>query len=250
MAEMTAGQDSQPSFRPFLRRLRGQLRRFIGSPAAVPVGAVRWGSLRRTSPISQLHGYDRGKPVDRHYIEHFLSTWSADIQGHVLEIKDPNYTKQFGGEHVSKSDVLDVDETNPRATIIADLNAATELASDAFDCIIFTQTLQYIYRRDLALRDLHRSLRPGGVLLMTVPGVTLACKREPWHWSFTPLAVAQILGEQFDPANIEIRAYGNLLAATAFLYGLCAEELGSSELAINDPEYPLIIGARAVKVLQ
>jgi SAM-dependent methyltransferase len=250
MAEMTAGQDSQPSFRPFLRRLRGQLRRLIGSPAAVPVGAVRWGELRRTTPISQRYGFDRGTPVDRHYIEDFLSTWSADIKGHVLEVKNSDYTKAFGGSRVSKSDVLDVDAANPQATIIADLNAANELPGDAFDCIIFTQTLQYIYRLDCALRDLHRSLKPGGVLLMTVPGIAPSSPRENRYWCFTDLSVQRLLGEQFQATNIQVFTYGSLLSATAFLYGLSAEELRPNELAARDAEYQLIIAARATKALQ
>jgi len=31
-----------------------------------PRGCVRWGSLRRTSPISHLFGLDRGQAIDRY----------------------------------------------------------------------------------------------------------------------------------------------------------------------------------------
>ena len=248
MKEVIESEGMQFKHSRFLQRLRARTRRLlkVGTASAVPVGGVRWGGLRRTSPVSRVHGYDRGKPVDRHYIEQFLSIHSKDISGHVLEIKDPGYTKKFG-RGVTRSDVLDIDSTNPQATIVADLNSAVELPGGTFDCIIFTQTLQYIYQRDLAIRELHRSLRPGGVLLMTVPGVTLAAKHEPWHWAFTPVAVARILGEHFDLGQTQILSYGNLLTATSFLYGLCAEEMRLNELAFNDPEYPIIIGARAMK---
>lgn len=246
MSEITAGEGREGLFRSFLRRLRRQLGLLIRRPT-VPVGRVRWGSLRRTSPISRRYGYDRGKPVDRHYIEDFLATWSADIKGRVLEIKEPEYTQSYGGARVTQSDILDVDAANPQATIIADLNQRTQLPEEAYDCIIFTQTLQYIYGLDCALRELHRSLKPGGVLLMTVPGITPSPLGEGRHWSFTRLSAERLLDESFGGQNGEVWSYGNLMAVTAFLYGLAAEELRPSELAACDPEYPLIIAARWVK---
>lgn len=228
----------------FLRRQAKKLLR-LDTPA---VGTVRWGELRRTSPFSRCFGYDRGTPVDRYYIEAFLSSWSADIKGHVLEIKDSGYTTRFGGSRVTASDVLDIDPGNPAATIIADLDAAAELPDEQFDCIILTQTLQFVYRPEAAFRDLHRSLKPGGVLLLTVPGLTPVKTRDmKWYWSFTNLVVQRLLAEHFLPENIQLTTYGNLLSATAFLHGLCGEELRPDELALYDPDYQVIIAARAVR---
>ena len=34
-----------------------------------PVGKVDFGSLRRLNPVSTMFGYDRGRPIDRYYIE-------------------------------------------------------------------------------------------------------------------------------------------------------------------------------------
>jgi hypothetical protein len=59
---------------------------------------VRWGNLRRLSPISTLFGTDRGQPIDRYYIESFLQRHNTDIRGSVLEIGDPAYTLKFGGD--------------------------------------------------------------------------------------------------------------------------------------------------------
>ena len=55
-------------------------------------------ALRQTSPLSEEFGFDRGRPVDRHYIEAFLYTYSTDIHGRVLEIGDNEYTRRFGGD--------------------------------------------------------------------------------------------------------------------------------------------------------
>ncbi|TIX96711.1 MAG: hypothetical protein E5V18_27200, partial [Mesorhizobium sp.] len=59
---------------------------------APPVGSVRFGDFARTMPMSRSFGYDRGKPIDRYYIENFLQLNAADIHGRVLEIGDNSYT--------------------------------------------------------------------------------------------------------------------------------------------------------------
>ncbi|MHC5074563.1 MAG: glycosyltransferase, partial [Planctomycetota bacterium] len=124
-----------------------------------PVGWVRIGSLRRLTPISNLWGFDRGQPIDRYYIERYLSSHSTDIKGHVLEIGAPRYTRIFGGDRVTRSDVVDVAEGNPNATLVADLTFAEHISSDTFDCVILTQTLQYIFDLRAALKTLFRIMK-------------------------------------------------------------------------------------------
>ena len=230
--------------RALLRAIKKLLR--VGRPG---VGAVRWADLRRTTPIGSGWGFDRGTPVDRDYIEEFLREHAVDISGHVLEVKDANYTHQFGEERVTQSAVLDVDAKNANATIITDLNNAVELPSGVFDCIILTQTLHLIYEFRSAISHLERSLAPGGVLLLTVPGITRVPKSHDgtWYWSFTRDSVERLLEEFFPPSLVEVSVSGNILAATAFLHGLAREELRKDELDVNDPEYPLVISARAQK---
>src|SRR5512140_143153 len=77
------------------------------------------GTLRRTTPLSDYWGYDRGTPVDRYFMEHFLDEHRCDIRGHVLEVENSFYTQRFGVE-VERAEVLDIDSTNPHATIVAD----------------------------------------------------------------------------------------------------------------------------------
>src|SRR4029450_9396308 len=134
----------------------------------IPTGAVNFGDLRRTVPISSLWGFDRGQPIDRYYIEAFLQQREADIRGRVLEVGDPAYTRQFGGDRVTASDVLNLTAI-PRTTVQADIACAPHIPSEIFHCIIFPQTLQLIYDLRAAAATLHRILRPEGVLLATFP---------------------------------------------------------------------------------
>jgi hypothetical protein len=101
--------------------------------------------LRRITPLSRNFGLDRGRCIDRYYIEKFLAKHASDVRGHVLEIQNDAYTRKFGRDQVTHSDMLDIDKQNPKATIIAYLTQADHLPSDTFDCIICTQTLLLIY---------------------------------------------------------------------------------------------------------
>lgn len=220
-----------------------------------PVGRISFDGLRRVTPISGAWGADRGQPIDRYYIERFLATHTLDIQGHVLEFKDSVYTVRFGGNRVVKSDVLHRDEGNPRATIVADLVSAERIPSDTFDCIICTQTLHFVFEVQAATRTLHRILKPGGVLLATVPGISQLAHPaagESWSdfWRFTQHSVRCLFEHVFSPTSITVKTWGNVLTAVAFLHGLAAEELTQDELDYVDTDYPLLTEVRAVKASQ
>jgi SAM-dependent methyltransferase len=217
----------------------------------IPPTAFDLGDLRRVTPIDSGFGPGRGKPVDRHYIESFLRQHASDIRGHVLEVAEDTYIEQFGGGRVTHRDILHVDESNPRATVIADLADAGDVPSDSFDCFICTQTLTYIYDVKGALATIQRILKPGGVLLATVPGISQMSPydRDRWgeYWRFTAQSLGRLLGESFGSENVAVESYGNVLASTAFLQGLCVGDLRRDELEHRDQRYQMLIAGRAVK---
>lgn len=228
-------------------RLLGRLR---GRAFRIPPGRVRWGDLRRVEPLSRSFGYDRGTPIDRYYIERFLAAHAADVRGRVLEVKDAGYTRRFGGARVTRSDVLDIDPGNPNATIVADLATGDGIPEGAFDCIILTQVLQLIYDCPAVVRTLERALRPGGVLLLTVPGITqiaYAALGPTWFWSFSEASVRRLLAEGMPGAAMSLGVHGNVFAAAAQLYGLAVEEVRPADLDPVDPDYQVILAARVVK---
>ena len=234
----------------FRRWLRAQQRHYrLQWPR---VGAVKDNSLWRVTPISRIFGLNRGLPIDRYYIELFLSAHTSDIQGDVLEIGDNFYTRKFGGGRVARSDVLHVVEGNRKATIVADLTCADYVPSNTFDCIICTQTLQMIYEVRAALHHLYRTLKPGGVLLATSHGISKIGRRKGidfWgeYWRFTAQSAQRLFEEVFPATNISVKTHGNVLAAIALLHGLAAEELRQEELDYFDPDYEVLVTVRAVK---
>lgn len=213
-----------------------------------PVGAVRFGDLRRLAPLSRCYGYDRGRPIDRYYIEKFLASESEHIRGNVLEIGENTYTQRFG-YGVSKSDVLHVSPDTAGATYVDDLSDGSSLPSNEFDCVILTQTLHLIYDMKAALTTIYRILKPGGVLLATVPGITQISDEEwndTWYWSLTTNSARRLCTEVFAPQAVHVAAFGNVLAATSFLHGLADSELSRKELDYFDPEYPVTVTIKAV----
>jgi glycosyltransferase involved in cell wall biosynthesis/SAM-dependent methyltransferase len=214
-----------------------------------PSGWVHMGNLRRTSPISQYFGFDRGLPVDRYYIERFLRDHAGDIRGRVLEIGDATYTRQFGGDQVRHADVLHARPGNPEATLIGDLTTGAGIPEATFDCIILTQVLPFVWDVRAAIETARGALRPGGVLLVTVPGISQISRYDAdlWgdYWRFTSQSMRRLFEEAFGHRNVALTIYGNTLAATAFLQGMAARELGTRELDEKHPDYEVIIAVRA-----
>jgi len=221
--------------RRFYGRLKRWYRRRWKGLRATPLSPTPFRTLRRVTPQSRDSG------VARYYIDRFLADHAKDVRGHVLEIRDDTYTRRFGGPRVTRSDVM-----------VADLKSADSVPSDRFDCIICPQTLLMIYDVREALRTFHRLLRPGGVLLVTVPGVSHPISRpdmDRWgdFWRFTTRSARRLFEEVFPPGNVHVEARGNVLSAVAFLHGLAAEEFLPEELDHRDPDYEVSISVRAIK---
>jgi SAM-dependent methyltransferase len=226
--------------------------------ARIPLGAkqqirrrtnrLRLGMLHRTEPFSEW-SRSRGTPIDRIYIEEFLAENRAAIRGRVLEVQDTQYTDRFG-TGVTQSEVLDIDPSNPRVTVVGDLAAPDGLPVNGLDCFILTQTLQYVSRPGQAIANCHALLRPGGVLLATVPTITridTGYEEDIDRWRFTARACRDLFGGVFGESNVTVATQGNLLTAVAFLAGLAAEEFAEADLRRSVPEYQMVVTVRAEK---
>lgn len=228
---------------PLWQRLRQALvrRRTVSGVDAHP-----W---RTPGPVSRAFGFDRGTPIDRVYIERFLSAHASDIRGAVLEIGDATYTNRFGSG-VTRSDVVHHAQGAPAGAIVADLADAPALATGAYQCVIATQTMQHIPDAAGAVATIRRILAPGGVALITVPGIGQVSRfdADRWgdYWRFTSQGLRHLLAAAFPSAGIDVRAYGSAWTAVAALQGVAAEELQPDELEWRDADYEVIVAARIV----
>jgi len=205
-----------------------------------------------TEPVSRRFGFDRGQPIDRYYIENFLDENRHYIQGKVLEIGDSTYTNKFGDNRVGESLILHSTPDNPEANIIADLETGENISENLVDCFIMTQTLMFIYDIHSAANNAVRLLKPGGVLLCSVAGITQISRydMDRWghYWSFTDLSLRRIFENVIPPECIKIKTYGNVKSAAGFLYGLAAHEISNTDLDVIDMDYPVTITAVIKKI--
>ena len=58
-------------------------------------------------PSSKRFGNEKGEPIDRYYIEKFISENAQYLSGTVMEIAEQKYTKMFG-QHIEQSLILHV----------------------------------------------------------------------------------------------------------------------------------------------
>ena len=112
-------------------------------------------------------------------------------------------------------------------------------------------TLNVIFNVFGAVKHLHLCLKPGGVLLATVPGISQISRYDAdrWgdYWRFTTQSVQRVFSSFFDQKALSVTAFGNVRTATSFLEGYATEELERTLLEAHDPDYELIIAIRAEK---
>jgi len=206
----------------------------------------------KLQPISRNFGIDRGLPIDRYYIEKFLSAHRQKIRGTTLEIASSAYTRRFGDDRVTHPLVMHVHE-GFGADFVCDLSQ--ECPRESFlDCFVLTQTLPFVYDVRSTIRNAVKMLKPGGSILVTAGGVSQISRddMERWghFWGFTDVALRRLFEEELPAECVEVESYGNVLAAASFLYGLAQHELTTEELDHFDPQYPMLIGLVATRPLE
>lgn len=240
---------TRPLHRRLLESVLGEqaYRRLVGAY----VRARRPSSVRHVrktrAPLSENWGSERGTPIDRYYIERFLEEHRADITGVCLELNDRGYTERFG-HGITRSEILDIRPENEQATIHGDLRRLDAVADETFDCIVLTQVLHFVDDLDAAVAECHRILKPGGVVLATMPSTVarLATNYED-YWRFTPLSARYLFEKRFPPESITVGAYGNIVSGLAFWLGKAQEELSRDERDFSDGRHLVTVAVRAVK---
>jgi SAM-dependent methyltransferase len=199
-----------------------------------------WGNLRRVTPISSTYGFERGKPIDRHYVDRFLAARRSLIAGRVLEIQGTGYTERYGSRVVA-AHTLDIDPAfNP--TYCCDLARADAVPSGSYDCFLLPNTIPFVRDLDEALRHVRRIVRPGGVILATVPGFVPLTSDLIDYWRASADGWSVVAARVWPGCATTVMTFGNCLAAAAAMYGVAVEELTEAELDVVDPRYPVLVG--------
>lgn len=204
-----------------------------------------------TKPVSKYYGFDRGKPLDRFYIENFLEENKGCIKGVCLEVLNNKYTIKYGKDRVLKSDILDIEKNNKDANIIGDIRDLKEVENDTYDCIVLTQVLQFIDNLEAAISECHRVLKKDGILLATLPSISrIDCVSgtEGDFWRFTKAGARYLFEKSFNKSNLEIKNRGNVKSGIYFLSGFSVEDISTKSLYKDDENFPSLITVKARKM--
>ena len=216
-----------------------------------PTSTLDLGDLRRVTPIDSGFGLGRGKPVDRHYIEDFLCRHAADMRGRVLEVGENVYTPAL------RRRARDAKRHPPRRRFEPARDAGRrsrrrERAAERRVRLLHLHPDAHLHLRRAARgaddpshpRSGRRAARDGARHQPDEPvrsrplGRVLAL-----HGAVARALARRVLRR----ARVEVEAYGNVLASTAFLQGLWPSDLSRDELDHRDQRYQMLVAGRAVK---
>ena len=196
--------------------LRRRIRRSTVLP---PVGGINFGSLRTTQPL--LPAATEAEALTTWYSDAWVERHKTDMRGAVLDF----------------------------AT--ADLNPAAldAVPGESYDCVLCVMRLQRVYDLRDAIRHLCRILKSPGVLLVTLPGVTIASDAgdEQDFWRFTSLSARSLMEPEFGSEHVQTEAFGSVVTAVGALHGIPAGHFTRDELLVSDAQHQTVVAVRATK---
>ena len=202
-----------------------------GPPSSSDGDGVRRGSVifaasRRSTPN---WGYERGTPIDRVYVERFVGAHAARHprarpRDRSSRLHDAVRRRRRARRHPhgDRGEPGGDDRRRPRRRT-AHPRRHVRLRDRHADAAVHLRRAGSTEHRSIAFSP------PDGVLLATVPGLTKISRIEDelfgeW-WHYTGRSVRRLAEEAFGVGNVEVETYGNVLAASGFLYGLAASDL-------------------------
>lgn len=164
----------------------------------------------------------------------------------MLEVAERGYTIKYGSD-VKESICMHVSDSKDGNNIIANLETGEGIVENMADCFILTQTLPFIFDVREAARNVVRSLKRGGIALVTVSGITQISRYDMsrWghYWSFTTASLKKLFDMINEVESVEVEAYGNVKSSVSGLYGLAMEDVCQEELEYKDDNYQQIVTA-------
>src|SRR5205085_2338758 len=135
-------------------------------------------------------------------LEHFYAKHRDAVQLHGLALIAAKEAFFVGQRDYRK-------ELESRAAALETELAAlsVRIASNTYDCIVLTQTLQLIENVDAAIAECARILRPGGVLLATVPCIIRVDDEggpDGDFWRFTEALARKLFSKTFPAEAFDV----------------------------------------------
>ena len=143
-----------------------------------------------------------GRSVLRSLATPVLASWRRDLHGTVLDLASGDGTRDL--RRLAPDARWVGFDIGHRPDVVADATGTLPLHDGSVDAAVVSWFL-YVAREPCAvLSELHRVLRPGGVLILTVPLVFPVTPEPTDLWRFTGEGVDRLLSDAaFDDRRIE-----------------------------------------------
>jgi SAM-dependent methyltransferase len=142
--------------------------------------------------------------IIRQNVESSIRAWAVefDCEGKtLLDIAPQDYlgARQFWSK--CRVVTLDIDQS-AKADYTADICSNTGIPADSFDFILCTEVLEHTLLPFHAVAEMHRLLKPSGLLLLSVPFNFRIHGPLPDCWRFTEHGIRALLGNSFNDTRI------------------------------------------------
>ena len=119
---------------------------------------------------------------------------------------------------------IDVEDRTGEVDLVADVQNMPEVADASQQAVVCTQVLEHVPRPWDAVRELARVLRPGGVLILSVPHLSAIHEAPHDYFRYTRYGLTALL-EEAGLRPVEVREAGGLVSFLA--HGCSLVTLGS-----------------------
>ncbi|MBC8166518.1 MAG: class I SAM-dependent methyltransferase [Bryobacteraceae bacterium] len=177
------------------------------------------------------------------YAVHFRK-WMADVipglgkNPRILEVGcgDASFTKSLStfservtGIDISEAQIAINAHKYPEIAFVPhDISTTLPFDTDSFDLVWCSEVLEHLYEPGFALQEAHRVLRPGGMLMVTVP----------YHGLFKNLCIVLFRWDRvFDPEGPHVRFFTRKslvrLAVKADFKNIVVKTCGANRLLVD-----------------
>lgn len=223
-------------------RLSAPVERWLGPVPEYcpPVGYVQFGQLRRLEPLAQTADVQDADTIERFYVESFLREHAASIRGHVLEVGRVTLARRIGGASATNYQ-------HRGAAVATGPDDGQDLQPESADCVVAVDAAALLPNVQTHVQRLYAAVKPGGVLLMVLPGIVSRSRASDGTPRFTERSTRLLLETCVPADGLLVSSRGNVFSAVAALEGIRAREVEVRRLTHRDPRYPMVIGVRALK---
>jgi SAM-dependent methyltransferase len=105
---------------------------------------------------------------------------------------------------------IDLEDRSGDVDVLADVQAMPQIESDSFDTVLCTQVLEHVPRPWDAMGELRRVLAPGGILVLSVPHLSVIHEAPHDFYRYTRFGI-EALCEQAGLEIVELVPTGGIL---------------------------------------